>query len=928
MSRERVAVGGGLLKGLLQLSGQGGGLPPQPCRPPLPVVAFEPGELDAITVRGAHQHNLKHISVTIPRRKLVVITGVSGSGKSSLAFDTIYAEGQRRYVENLSPFIRRFLDAVERPKVDFIEGLSPAIAIEQKTLSRNPRSTVGTVTEVLDYLRLLFSRVGTPHCLACGTPIRPVGARSLVAQLAELPTGTPVALHAPTSAQTAGQPYGPLLLELTVETSTAWQQVLPLVQEAFERGGGRLVVVSESEWVAVSNERLCPRCGVASPYLSGQAFNPNTPLGMCSACNGLGTRPEVDPARLIHDPRLSVMNGALRWFGQLRKKSESTRRYLQGVAERYQVDLDEPWADLPADFRSHVTEATIPLINRGFSQTKSSKARQWYASFMSQQPCGVCLGTRLCPEGRVVRLGQRTFPDVVSLSLREVLLWAENLAYQLAPEELTIAGEALGEVSTRLQFAVRVGLHYLRLDRPAATLSGGEGQRIRLVSQLGSRLVGVLYVLDEPSVGLHSRDQHTLIQTLKTLRDHGNSVLVVEHDAEMMLAADWLIDLGPGAGVLGGEVMAEGTSAQVMANPASLTGRALAERFHRARPRARRAPDKGWLSVVGARLHNLKAITARFPLGLLTCVTGVSGSGKSSLVSGTLYPALQGALHHAVVTPGPHTAVEGLDQVDKVITITQEPIGRTPRSTPATYVGVFAEIRRLFATLPTAQGRGYDAAHFSFNVPGGRCETCQGHGQRKIEMHFLAAVWVPCKECQGTRFQEKMLAVRYRGAHIADVLDLDVGQALMLFQDQPLIKGKLTLLREVGLDYLKLGQSAMTLSGGEAQRIKLAKELSRTSTGRTVYLLDEPTTGLHFVDVERLLDVLHRLVEASNTVLIVEHNLDVVAAADWVLDLGPEGGSEGGLIVAEGPPEAVAAAEESITGRFLRPMLSATSLPR
>ncbi|GAB4195275.1 MAG: hypothetical protein OHK0022_11890 [Roseiflexaceae bacterium] len=829
----------------------------------------------AILLKGANQHNLKNVDVSIPRNKLVVLTGVSGSGKSSLAFDTIYAEGQHRYVETLSAYARQHIEQMEKPRVDAIVGLSPAIAIEQKTVSNNPRSTVGTITEITNYLRLLYSRIGVAHCVKCQTAI-------------------------------------------------------PQGQDA------------------------CPGCGAPFQPLSAAHFSPNTAYGMCQACNGLGTVLEVDPALVVDQPHLSLMDGACRWYGDVRRKSKSKHALatLQGLSQFYNVDLETPWRDLPKHFQDAVLYGTgddkikvsfmrdsqegdwlaesdrtikgvIYHIKRLFHETKSEETRLFYATFMSKQPCSSCGGQKLCAEARAVLLGGKTITEVSALSINDMIDWLADL-YEGLPEEMrAIGSEALTELGRRLQVLVDVGLHYLTLDRPAPTLSGGEGQRIRLASQIGLDLVGLLYVLDEPSIGLHPRDQSALIETLCHIRDMGNTVLVVEHDEATMLAADWLIDVGPGAGTLGGRIVAEGTPAEVMRNPRSITGQYLSgAKSIQAPIRARKRVAKGWLRVVGARLHNLRNVTAEIPLGLFTCVSGVSGSGKSSLIAETLYPALQSKFGENPGEVGPFERIEGTEQIKKVITITQDPIGRTPRSNPATYVGVFNAIRDLFAQTPEARRRGFDGGRFSFNVKGGRCEECQGSGKFKVDMHFLSDVWVTCKECHGTRFNAETLEVRYRGKTITEVLDLDVREALELFADQPKIAQVLQTMHDVGLDYIKLGQSATTLSGGEAQRIKLATELSRPSAGKTLYILDEPTTGLHFHDVQRLLDILHRLVDKGNTVLVIEHNLDVIKTADWVIDMGPDGGVGGGQIVAAGRPEQIAQNEASVTGQFLRPLLN------
>ncbi|MCB8925103.1 MAG: excinuclease ABC subunit UvrA [Ardenticatenaceae bacterium] len=977
-----------------------------------------------IVVRGAQQHNLKHIDVTIPRNKLVVLTGVSGSGKSSLAFDTIYAEGQRRYVESLSSYARQFLGQMEKPKIDAITGLSPAIAIEQKAVSKNPRSTVGTVTEVMDYLRVLFARVGTPHCPDCGTAVTPQTPQQIANQLAALPAGTKFQLLAPIARNRKGthadalkqarqdgfiraRVNGELVdlsgklpnlskkhkhnIELIIdrlavpdELDEAFMtRLVDSVETTLRAGEGLLLADLGEETITLSEHNACTTCGFSFPELSPQLFSFNSPLGMCPDCNGIGTQMQVDPDLIIEDEMLSIMDGALRWYGNVRKKKNKwTTSQLKAIAEHFGVDLDTPWQDLPESFRhklfygagdelihfkyssesedaSWSGESKRPLrgivfhINRLFHQTSSEYTRRWYASFMNQLPCHTCGGTRMRPEARAVTVGGKTLDEVGQLAIDEAFAWVTSLGNQssvigerlsvngngkhqpaatsnsqLNEEQFEIAEEVLKEIRDRLQFMLNVGLHYLTLDRSAPSLSGGEGQRIRLASQIGCGLVGVLYILDEPSIGLHARDNRALLDTLHQLRDMGNTVLVVEHDEETMVESDWLIDLGPGAGVKGGEIIAAGTPAQVQANPDSLTGKYLSGTLRIEAPngRTRRNPNIGQLELIGASLHNLRHVTATFPLGTMIVVTGVSGSGKSSLISETLHPALSRALHQAQSTPGPHKALHGLEHLDKVINITQDPIGRTPRSNPATYVKLFDEIRSVFAQTNEAKARGYKSGRFSFNVKGGRCEACAGYGRRKVEMHFLSDVWVLCRECNGQRFNRETLAVKYKGKNIADVLDMDVQDALDFFANHPKISRILQTLHDVGLDYVKLGQSALTLSGGEAQRIKLSKELSRVATGRTVYILDEPTTGLHFADVQKLLDVLHRLVDAGNTVIVIEHNMDVIKTADWLIDLGPEGGEGGGQIIAQGTPEQIAQVEQSYTGQFLREILQPMAL--
>ncbi|MBN1934553.1 MAG: excinuclease ABC subunit UvrA [Anaerolineae bacterium] len=962
---------------------------------------------DKIVIRGAKEHNLQDIDVILPRYKLVVITGVSGSGKSSLAFDTLYADGQRRYVESLSSFARQFIGQMEKPKVDFIGGLSPAIAIEQKAVSKNPRSTVATVTEIYDYLRVLFARVGIAHCPQCGREVHAQSAQEIVELVAALPAGTRFQVLAPLARNRKGtfkdafehaQADGfarvrvdgevreltdkivldknkkhdiELVIDRLVvpeadeqaQRALARDEFISRLTESIEtalRHGDGLVLIDrpgEAEWL-LSENNACPACGISFPELSPAMFSFNSPLGMCPECNGLGTRQEVDPDLIVQNPAISILDGAVRWYGEVRKKKNTWHiNHLRAIAEHYGIDLETPWQDLPETFRNVLLygsgeerikfsfhaendngtwsgESERPLkgivhnINRLFHQTQSDYTRRWYMSFMSQQPCTACHGERLRVESAAVTVGGQSINRVVAMSIDEAIRWVDSLWAQLGTEQRQIGEEVIKEVQGRLQFLMNVGLHYLTLNRPAPTLSGGEGQRIRLASQVGCGLVGVLYVLDEPSIGLHQRDNRRLLDTLETLRDMGNTVLVVEHDEETMRIADWIVDLGPGAGINGGWVVAEGTPAQIMANPDSLTGRYLAHELQVSSPfdrlsSGKRRPTNGhWLSIVGARQNNLKDLTVRFPLGLFTCVTGVSGSGKSSLVAQTLHPALANILHGAAQKVGKHERIEGLEHVDKVINITQEPIGRTPRSNPATYVQVMPLIRDLFAQTPDAKARGYNAGRFSFNVKGGRCEACRGHGQKVVEMHFLPDVWVTCNVCKGKRFNRETLQIRYKGKNIADVLDMDVKEALEFFGNVPKVQRVLQTLVDVGLGYVKLGQSATTLSGGEAQRVKLAKELARVATGDTVYILDEPTTGLHFADIQKLLDVLHRLTDAGNTVIVVEHNLDVIKTADWLVDLGPEGGDEGGYIIAQGTPEEVSEIKVSCTGQFLKHMLS------
>jgi len=939
---------------------------------------------DKIIIRGAKEHNLQNVDVTIPRFKLVVFTGVSGSGKSSLAFDTLYAEGQRRYVESLSAYARQFIGQMEKPKVDFIGGLSPAIAIEQKAVSKNPRSTVATVTEIYDYLRVLFARAGTPHCPECGREVRAQSAQEIVEQVAALPAGTRFQVLAPLArnrkgtfqdvfAQARADGFSRVRVDgearsldeeskldkkkkhnvqlvvdrLTSSTDPSFVTRLTDSVETALRASDGLVAIDRGdgeEWL-LSEQNACPVCGLSFPELTPAMFSFNSPLGMCPTCNGLGTQVEFDPDRFVV-PDKSLAEGGVRTWGSLRKKTSTGMYHVaRSIVEQFGHDLDTRWRDLSDACQQAILyggvkvrwrsesdratwegewnyEGTLNETRRRYMQTKSEGMRRWYTNFMSQQTCPTCHGRRLRPESAAVTVGGETIDAVTALSIGEALQWIERLWPQLSPEQMEIAEEVLKEIHERLQFLMNVGLHYLTLDRPAPTLSGGEGQRIRLASQIGCGLVGVLYVLDEPSIGLHARDNRRLLDTLELLRDMGNTVIVVEHDEETMRTADWIVDLGPGAGANGGRVVAAGPPQAIIDDPGSLTGRYLRRELEVTSPNGQRRPTNGqWLTLVGARQNNLKNLSVRFPLGLFTCVTGVSGSGKSSLVAQTLHPALAHVLHNASQKPGDHDHIEGLEHVDKVISITQDPIGRTPRSNPATYVRVMSLIRELFARTPEARARGYQAGRFSFNVKGGRCEACRGHGKKKVEMHFLPDVWVTCNVCHGKRFNQETLHIRYKGKNITEILDMDVDEALEFFANVPKVKRILQTLAHVGLGYVKLGQSATTLSGGEAQRVKLAKELARVSTGDTVYILDEPTTGLHFADIQKLLDVLHRLTDAGNTVIVIEHNLDVIKTADWIVDLGPEGGDEGGYVVAEGTPEQVAQGEGSYTGRFLRRVL-------
>ncbi len=944
---------------------------------------------DALIVRGAREHNLKNIDVELPRNALVVITGLSGSGKSSLAFDTIYAEGQRRYVESLSAYARQFLGLMDKPDVDAIEGLSPAISIEQKTAGANPRSTVGTITEIYDYLRLLWARTGTPHCPNDGSPVERQSASQITDLVLEWPEGTKIEVLAPlvrgrkgefrdvleamrkqgfVRARVDGETYDladvpklnkrqnhdiAVVVDRLVVRPADRGRLADSIETALKAADGVVEVVRQtgSPRSRLFSERYaCPKCGLSLPELEPRQFSFNSPYGACPDCSGLGTRREVNADLVLGDHSLSILEGVvLPWgepSGYLRKV------VLPALAKTYKFDLNTPWRDLsPAvqkillkgapgksityqydSERWHGSyesawKGVLDHVEKRYRETASDAVREQLEQFMVEQPCPTCGGRRLKPESLSVMVAGKSIGDVVALPVREALDFFSKVPLRapgragLDPE---ISRPILKEVTDRLRFLVDVGLDYLTLERSAVTLSGGEAQRIRLATQIGSRLVGVLYILDEPSIGLHQRDNARLLATLKELRDLGNTVLVVEHDEETIRAADYVVDLGPRAGRHGGEVVAAGLLDEVLRHRDSLTARYLRGELRiPIPPRRRIASADRMLRVLGAKHHNLKDLTVEFPLGTFVAVTGVSGSGKSTLVTDILYQSLARHFYRAKVVPGAHERLEGLDQIDKVIDIDQSPIGRTPRSNPATYTGLFTPIRELFTYLPESKLRGYGPGRFSFNVKGGRCEACQGDGLVKVEMHFLPDVYVPCEVCKGRRYNRETLEVRYKGKSIADVLDLTVADALDFFEHQPRIRAKLELLNDVGLGYIHLGQSATTLSGGEAQRVKLATELAKRDTGRTLYILDEPTTGLHFEDVRLLLEVLHRLVDKGNTVVVIEHNLDVVKTADWVIDLGPEGGELGGRVVAEGPPEKIAQSKGSHTGEFLRKVLQA-----
>lgn len=914
-----------------------------------------------ITVRGARQHNLRDISVQIPRNTLTVVTGLSGSGKSSLAFDTIYAEGQRRYVETLSAYARQFLDQIERPDVDSIEGLSPAISIEQKTTSRSPRSTVGTITEIYDYLRLLYASIGVPHCPNCGLAISRQTAEQIVERILALAPGERVSILAPVVRGRKGEFKDlldgldqkgykaridghvvdltePVQLEKkknhTIEAvvdrlvlkAGVEKRLESSVSQALQMANGLVLVLvagSEEEQL-FSSSMACPECGLDVPKLEPRSFSFNSTYGACPECHGLGSIYDFDPIKIINDWSKPLLDGAL----GPGSSSQYLIKLIQLAAQKYKIDLKKPFGELPEKqqllllFGPSKAEAPktgfhgiLAYLRDGLEESKSEAYREYMLNYMSASKCPACKGKRLRPESLAVTVGNLSIADFTSQSLRTALDSARNL--KLTGRDAIIAERLRKEVTERLEFLNTVGLGYLSLDRDAASLSGGEGQRIRLATQIGSRLRGVLYVLDEPSIGLHQRDNMRLISALESLRDLGNTVLVVEHDEDTIRHADYVLDLGPGAGRLGGEVVAEGTPEEIMKSEKSLTGKYLSGEstiLHRETPRPL---TEKWITVKGAKSHNLRNLTVRFPLGIMTVVTGVSGSGKSTLVNDILYRSLAREIYGSREEPGEHSSIEGIDQIDKVIRIDQSPIGRTPRSNPATYTGVFTAIRDLFAMLPESRQRGYKAGRFSFNVAGGRCEACQGDGQRRIEMNFLPDVYVQCEVCNGLRYNQETLAVKFNGRSIADVLDLTIEDALPLLTDIPQVRQKLQTLVDVGLGYIRLGQSATTLSGGEAQRIKLARELSKRQTGKTLYLLDEPTTGLHFDDVRKLLEVLHQLADLGNTVIIIEHNLDVIRNADWVIDLGPEGGEEGGQVIAQGSPQDVAKVEGSHTGKFL-----------
>jgi len=931
-------------------------------------VATQSVEHEVISVLGAREHNLKNVSLRIPKRSLVVFTGPSGSGKSSLAFDTIYAEGQRRYVESLSSYARQFLGQMEKPKYDSIRGLSPTIAIEQKATSNNPRSTVGTVTEVHDYLRVLFARIGAQHCHLCNQPVGAQTAQQIAQTIASMPQGTRVQLFAPLVQSRKGEHRELLedakrrgyfrvringrIVDLESETpkldkktkhdiavvvdrlvvaKTDMARLTESVEAGLKEGGGILVVHDGAQERIFSDKLACHACGVSFQELSPQSFSFNSPLGFCPDCNGLGSRPEMDPDRVVTRPELSIREGAIQpWASAMARGEGWVAREIEHVAARFDIDLDVPFAKLPKAARDIVLyggkasrgrswEGVIPQLFRRFTSTTSEDMRAYYARYLSNKPCGSCQGSRLRAESRAVRIDGMSIDELARRTIGEAHAWVKDIS--LHGERAIIATELQKEILARLGFLLDVGLGYLSLDRAASTLSGGESQRIRLASQIGSELSGVIYVLDEPSIGLHQRDNGRLIETLHKLRDLGNSVIVVEHDEDTMRAADYIVDFGPGAGELGGRIVAQGTPDEVARDKESPTGAFLSGRQTIEVPERRRPGNGAAITVRGAKAHNLKDVTVRIPLGCLVAVTGVSGAGKSTLINRILYPAIARALHDSRTPIGEHAGIDGLEHIDKVIDIDQRPIGRTPRSNPATYTKLFDHIRDVFAQTPEARTYGFGPGRFSFNVKGGRCEACRGDGVKLVEMHFLPDVYVTCDTCHGKRFNDATLRVRYKDKTIADVLATSVREALDHFAVHKEIVRALQTLDDVGLGYLHLGQPSPTLSGGEAQRIKLARELSRVGTGKTLYILDEPTTGLHFVDVRRLIQVLDRLVEAGNTVVVIEHNLDVIKCADWVIDLGPEGGEAGGRLLAEGTPEQVARVKGSYTGAYLARML-------
>jgi len=939
---------------------------------------------NTIIIKGACEHNLKNIDLEIPRNELIVFTGVSGSGKSSLAFDTLYAEGQRRYVESLSAYARQFLGLMEKPKVDYIEGLSPAISIDQKAASKNPRSTVGTVTEINDYLRILFARIGVQHCSECGEEVSSQSIDQIVTYLLAYPEKTKIQILAPLIQSRKGEHKEELEqlrkegfsrviingqardlseeivldkkskhnIDVIIDRIVIKDKIQTRLTDSIETclkltaGLVKIDFVDQQKQEIISEKNACAKCGISYPDLLPQNFSYNSPLGMCPNCNGLGTKLEFDPDLIIIDPSLSINEGAVDPWGKLKDKKDGwTNHKIGSVAKIYNFSLDTPWQELSVEMQKLLLygakskkfkmvyenkgnryefntklEGIIPLLERRFRETTSESMKQWYMQYISDKPCHECNGARLKKDVLSVKIGTETIQSFSQKSITEALSFLEQL--HLSGNKEIIAHDLLKEIKARLNFLHNVGLHYLTLDRRSPTLSGGESQRIRLASQIGSGLVGVMYILDEPSIGLHQRDNSKLIETLLHLRDLGNTIIVVEHDEEMMHAADKIVDFGPRAGINGGQIIFFGNINQIMKDKNSLTGKYLSGKLKIAMNEERRKPSKQYIEIQNAYQNNLKNINVKLPVGLFTCVTGVSGSGKSSLINQILLPAAASELNKAACKQGKVGNINGLHFFDKVIAIDQQPIGRTPRSNPATYIKLFDPIRNLFAELPTAKLRGYSAGRFSFNVKGGRCEACEGAGLKLIEMHFLPDVFVTCEVCKGKRYNQETLNIKFKNYSIAEILDLDVSEAYKVFENIPSIAKKIQTLIDVGLDYIKLGQSATTLSGGEAQRIKLAKELSKTSTGKTLYILDEPTTGLHFDDINKLLGVLQRLVDMGNTIIVIEHNLDVIKSADYLIDLGPEGGAKGGYLIAEGTPEAIVKNKKSATGMFLQHKLA------
>ncbi len=931
-----------------------------------------------IRIKGAREHNLKNISIDIPREKLVVITGLSGSGKSSLAFDTIYAEGQRRYVESLSAYARQFLGQMEKPDVDLIEGLSPAISIEQKTTHRNPRSTVGTVTEIHDYLRLLFARIGVPYCYKCGKPITSQTIDQIVENVLTHNDGTKIQILAPvvrgrkgmyqdmfekfkqqgySRVRIDGQVYSledtikmdknkkhsiEVIIDRIVLKENIRSRLSDSIETAIELADGQVLLIIDDNEQLISTKMTCPDCDISLPELSPRMFSFNSPYGACPSCDGLGFIMQFDPELIVANPDKSLMDGALAVWGKT--TSYWYQEQVLTLAKHLKFDPNTPWKKLPEQIQNIVLygsngrkfdytierlearyrftkefEGVIPNLMRRYKETQSDDMRQWMEGFMRNRVCDACGGKRLRPESLAVKVDNKNIADISALSIKEAVKFFNDIS--LSETQMTIARQILKEIRARLQFLSDVGIDYLTLDRAAGTLSGGEAQRIRLATQIGSGLTGVLYILDEPSIGLHQRDNKKLLDTLKELRDIGNTVIVVEHDEETIRESDYVVDLGPGAGLDGGYVIAQGTPQEIEQNESSITGLYLTGKRYIKTPSKRRKAEK-YLTIKGASENNLKSIDVSFPLGVFTCVTGVSGSGKSTLIIDILYKALSSLKMRSKDYPGKFSTIEGIDYIDKVIDVDQSPIGRTPRSNPATYTGVFTPIRELFANLPESKIRGYKPGRFSFNVSGGRCEACWGDGIKKIEMHFLPDVYITCEVCKGKRYNHETLEVRYKGKNIYEVLEMTVDEAYEFFINIPSIKSKLETLKRVGLGYIKLGQPATTLSGGEAQRVKLSTELSKRATGNTLYILDEPTTGLHFADVEKLIDVLQSLVDKGNTVIVIEHNLDVIKCADWIIDLGPEGGDAGGRVIAQGTPEDVAKVLDSYTGQFLKQILS------